>query len=805
MQIKELRILPPVAIGRLGSSPIPVAAYDLVVPKNKPVGFREILPLETFTVDKDTHQVTATIPAEIIFKDAASTASKNGTIRPVAPFLELFAITDDAPDTLVPVTAALLDKAGYTLKDIRWSVFVGNLKLYRRTGDEKDKIHAEVLNIRDNEVHPLQATCENFLPEKTLPLGTVQAIAPSDEFPGLRFRFTPAGGKVYGSSLKRIETAGEDPVDDPIITDPSMILYDKSKGKWWGYSESSSFNATYTMPAQIFAGYDDAAGNHISWGYLDDECDGSVMAVLAKDGNYDAGPELGSIVHICAGPPAFAPDILPIRAVSDELEQILKGTDIEGEVPIEEAEEIVRRAFESITLMNTAVMNGNPINGRENVASTMVRQDTNDLGRLFEPIMAGSLVDNLALRTLHERVFNGLSTGAAAWFADALRRPDKIGNLSDTERRKMPGLMRGADGRALTLTYRTINTVIKAAASALFQDNESIKNNYPGLGDPLKAGNLTAQLFYRGAGNPYSVLPRAAISNCFPGLEFDFRNLWRRTFKEIILSENDNYVLEDTTQNQLAGRRLVAVNGSTTMVRGVGPVFPGGENVPLATSDNPSGAVFMEWSNLIAGLNLKAGDVVKAQFTSGPAPLPVMVTKVDLADKTRYPEFALTVNNFFRAGRAEISENMVMPGELTHGLCAPWQNDYRECACYYWAASRPDYVNVEPGENGLSKGDMWLSKRRTGNYVPDNRVDTRLVSYDDLFKNWEGELNFIINGRDALASNPLPAVITSVASNGNGNGHDVGNGKQATPNAHITGSPAAERPVSASTKSNGNP
>ncbi|HEY0611855.1 MAG TPA: hypothetical protein VGD35_19420, partial [Chitinophaga sp.] len=98
---------------------------------------------------------------------------------------------------------------------------------------------------------------------------------------------------------------------------------------------------------------------------------------------------------------------------------------------------------------------------------------------------------------------------------------------------------------------------------------------------------------------------------------------------------------------------------------------------------------------------------------------------------------------------------IVLPGELTHGLCAPWQNDYRECACYYWAASRPDYVNVEPGENGLSHGDMWLSKRRTGHYVPDNRVDTRLVSYDDLFKNWEGELNFIIKGRDALASTPL--------------------------------------------------
>ena len=35
---------------------------------------------------------------------------------------------------------------------------------------------------------------------------------------------------------------------------------------------------------------------------------------------------------------------------------------------------------------------------------------------------------------------------------------------------------------------------------------------------------------YRAAGNPPSTLPHSAISNCFPGLEFDFRNVWRRMF-----------------------------------------------------------------------------------------------------------------------------------------------------------------------------------------------------------------------------------------------------------------------------------
>ena len=45
-----------------------------------------------------------------------------------------------------------------------------------------------------------------------------------------------------------------------------------------------------------------------------------------------------------------------------------------------------------------------------------------------------------------------------------------------------------------------------------------------------------------------------------------------------------------------------------------------------------------------------------------------------------------------------------------------------------------------------------MAKKRTGNYIPDDRKDSRLVSYDDLFINWEKELKFIIRGLDAEES-----------------------------------------------------
>ncbi|WP_426295093.1 hypothetical protein ACN9ML_10245 [Dyadobacter endophyticus] len=746
MKILALRILPPIAIGRLGESDEPMAAYGLELSKEKPLDFRKIVPEQTFNVHPSTGEITAYQPKKVQFKDAESLDDKTGKAHPVAPFLEVFAITDQAPDALVPLTVDLLQKAGHELGDISWDVRVGNIKIFRRTNDENDKMYADMDDIRSHELKPLLGECPNFIDGKTLPLGYVQFIKPTPDFPEIRFRFTPAAGKVYGSSLTRFNNGKEeiDPVFAGGREDP--ILYDIKKGKWHGYSETSTPNPLYTNPAQIFAGYADKNGNQVSWGYLDDECDGFVTVKLSGP----VGTVLSANAHISAGPPAYAPDTLPIRVVSDELEQILLGTDIKEEVTIEEAEEIIRRAFETIRLMNTAIMNGNAYEGKLNVASTMVRQNTNDFGRLYEPIMATSLVDNMALQVLHERVFAGLSTGASPWFADLLRKPEEIGDLSAKALRKMPALMRGADGRSLTFTSRQINMVIKAAARSLMPggDLAHIADDVP-----LAPANLTAQLHYRGKGNPVSVLPRTAISNCFPGLEFDFRNLWRRAFQGIVLIENNNYVIDaDDAFKHLIHHRLVAIDGKPTMVATSGPVFPDGDSVALRTEANPNGVSFMEWSNSMVNVLQKQGQQVVCYFTAETSTLEVVVDLKKLDDPARYTKVMLTVNQVFEGDSAALSDQIIKPGELTQGLCAPWQNDYRECACYYWAASRPDYVNVVADEKGLSTGDSWMAKKRTGKYIPDDRVNTRLLSYDDLFINWQGELNFIVEGKDALNS-----------------------------------------------------
>jgi hypothetical protein len=166
-----------------------------------------------------------------------------------------------------------------------------------------------------------------------------------------------------------------------------------------------------------------------------------------------------------------------IRTVADELEQVLLGPTIKpGQATDAELQsatmDIVRRAMESASLMNTAVMNGNTVQGRTNAASTMVRQDTGDFGRYYAPIMAPTSVDSKAIVALHQSILRALLAGTGAWFAGTLRQPEQIGDLSDLGRRRMPALMRGADGRNLALTRRQIDTVKQAVQGNWFAGAE---------------------------------------------------------------------------------------------------------------------------------------------------------------------------------------------------------------------------------------------------------------------------------------------------------------------------------------------
>jgi hypothetical protein len=443
-EIVELRILPPLALARLGSSPEPMDNYELEIVD--PIGARQIKPAETFTINRETGELSLKkCPFDVRFRDS------NGKIRPIAPFLEVWARFRGEED-LVPLTTEILSRPELAPAAVKWAVHVANIKAFRRTGDLNDRIEAQTGPFSDHAAHALTGYCKNFFDGKSIAFGSVQYIRPSTEFPEIRIRFTPAAGYVYGPPAG----PGE---EDPNIGD---AVYDPEKGKWKGYSDPTDPKQdpigvrTATNPAQIYAGKTDG-DNQVSYGYLDDECDG-IVEVEVEFGH----TTLSAYARIAAGPPTFAPDSMPVRTVYDELEQAMLGPDLDGPVTKQEilsVRDIVRRALETVRLMNTGQLN-KPSKQR---GVGMARMDFLDVNRALEPIVDPAVADSLAIRSRHERVLLALESGSLAWFARILRNYDEVGDLSNDGRRKMPALMRSADGRHLALTRRQVNKVRAAA------------------------------------------------------------------------------------------------------------------------------------------------------------------------------------------------------------------------------------------------------------------------------------------------------------------------------------------------------
>jgi hypothetical protein len=718
LAILKIHLLPPLAVARLGSSPEPMENYELQIPDA--VSPRRIVPAETFLVDHDG-KLTLEEPTETVsFRDS------RGRIRPVAPFFELWAETDSS-EHLAPLTRRLLDDHGLSPSSVRWAVTVANNKVARRTGDREDGITASIGPFSDHCRYPLLGESSHFLDGEKLPFGWVQYINPDTPDAVLRIRFTPAHGKVYGT-----RTAEPDDLIEKAVFDPA-------KTTWRGYREPGDPNNDFdgrslTNPNQIFAGYkvqENGKGFLVSYGYIDDECDGIIEAEI------DTGRRmLRTFARVAAGPPTFAPDSKPVRSVGDELEQALLGPDVEAtQHDIDAVKDIVRRALETVRLMNTGKLNAaGDVRG-----VGMARMDILDRGRKSEPIFEPLVADALAIRARHERVLLGLESGSLAWFARALREYDKVGDLTDEGRRKMPGMMRGADGRHLALTRRQVSR-IRAVAEFILHNGRRPASPPAPAASYLQPLNRTAQLHFRARGNPPSTQPDSAISNAYPGLEMDYRNVWRRILEGIVLHESFNMVVEVERKElqQLLGKVLFTIDGQPVTATVTGPDNTG-KTGPLADSFKDT-SMALEWSNALAAVWAgRQGSLVPCVFRS-------------LDGNQELREHFLRVRPFFEAGSATIARQIAEPGDLTQSLCAPWQNDYRECACFYWAASRPDYVNVETRPDGSSAGHNWMQKDRKAAtakvYINDDWQDDRLFSHPDLVRDWERLLRFVIANRD---------------------------------------------------------
>jgi hypothetical protein len=447
--IKELRLLPALACARFGSSSDPMDNYELGAPDS--TGWRPLVARETLVVNPDSGEITtATVPTEVRFRDV------NGLIRPVCPFIEVWARFIENGD-LQALTLHHLQQLGLDASALRWQVRAGNLKAFRRTGAANDRVQADTGPFSDHALRPILGRASNFKPGKAIALGSVRFIKPNAQFPELRLRFTPAPGHVFGTVR-----------GDPNIVDD---VYDAARGAWDGHVDGAPGTPSPTAPAQIFAGVDQN-DQWTSLGYFDDACD----AIVSLDLSIPASSApLTAAARVSSGPPHFAPDSLPIRTVADELEQMLLGPEVptptEPQAIMElgiQAKEIILRALETARLLNSAAMN----------TGGMAAHDTG-WRRAREPIFPPATAAYPEVIARHSEVVSALNgvtapagsperaaaAGALSLMANILRRFDQVGDLTNEGRRRMPAMMRGADGLHLAVTRRQLDTVLKAAAA----------------------------------------------------------------------------------------------------------------------------------------------------------------------------------------------------------------------------------------------------------------------------------------------------------------------------------------------------
>ncbi|MDT5232696.1 MAG: hypothetical protein QOI39_3196, partial [Mycobacterium sp.] len=314
--IRRLFFTPPIAIARLGGSSTPLEAFGWGPGDPHTIGETRIRPAWSFNVDA-LGTVTAFLPTELHLRDGALQ-------RPVAPFLELWALTGDGPAaSWVPtaVTPALLAANGIDESTVTFTVAAMNMKAARRTGKSSLRFGtfppvalaaSEHGAVSLNGESPPDADQPMIPRDRHIPLGRVQVMRPqpqpaADVVPAevrldvLRLRYTPAQGLFYGPP----QAATAQPADGPAVAAQRAFLNPNAGWMNASFARNGVVQTAVVIPPDT---YDMVRRDNrgVSLGVVDDTCE----LVIAATATINGAP-LAARANITVGPPHFAPDRRP--------------------------------------------------------------------------------------------------------------------------------------------------------------------------------------------------------------------------------------------------------------------------------------------------------------------------------------------------------------------------------------------------------------------------------------------------------------------------------------------------------------
>ncbi len=293
--------------------------------------------------------------------------------------------------------------------------------------------------------------------------------------------------------------------------------------------------------------------------------------------------------------------------------------------------------------------------------------------------------------------------------------------------------------------------------------------------------NLTARAAAKVAGNPVTTRLESGVGNCFPGLEFDHRNLDRRFFPRLVFNfgvappallavDESDPALGDTTKQDSAALSDTVARAIDTLRRGswqLSAITQGGRTLHLESmaADRPDPALF--W-RIVRSLTPGKVTIVLTHVSQR--------TRSSARARPRPRKITLT---HYRRRFVDSDSGAIpaayLPGELTQSLCSPWMHDFRDCACDYWASNHPDIAlgtddtlaatGPAAGNADLATRPLdWLRADRQGQVAADAATEVndalRLRHYQ-INSEWKS-LAFVLEGRENTGVY-APGLESSVA------------------------------------------
>jgi hypothetical protein len=297
--------------------------------------------------------------------------------------------------------------------------------------------------------------------------------------------------------------------------------------------------------------------------------------------------------------------------------------------------------------------------------------------------------------------------------------------------------------------------------------------------------NLTARADYLVRGNPVVSRPESGADNSHPGLEFDQRNLDRGFFPGLLFDfqfgvgarlvdvqspwrekkEKDNKSSLDAKEGEFFLWYVYGIFGDQPLKPTIADVYGvDGYEVLRKVHDLEPGPLI-----IVIG---RHPDELK--LDNGTAWLPMAMSLLTEKAKLLKDGTLGQVLETFRASngslqfailadhRADYLNNdgvidleTAGSGVLTRSLCSPWQWDFADCGCYYWAASRPDIITVSSAD-GKSTQELNFLRQRGEGATPTDKLLTwskwmdGIMSQAQMLQGWE-TLPVVIGDQEATS------------------------------------------------------